>query len=37
MLTAPAKLKRMKTDPWAGYWSSKQRLSATAIKALLRL
>lgn len=37
MLTAMARLKRTKTDPWAGYWTSTQRLSATAIKALRRL
>ena len=37
MLTVPAKLKRIKRDPWADYWSSRQRLSATAIKALRRL
>jgi bifunctional non-homologous end joining protein LigD len=37
MLTVPTRLKRAKTDPWAGYWASKQRLSATAIKALRRL
>jgi bifunctional non-homologous end joining protein LigD len=37
MLTVPARLKRVRTDPWADYWKSKQRLSATAIKALRRL
>ena len=37
MMTVPGKLTRNRTDPWADYWSSKQRLSATAIKALRRL
>jgi DNA primase len=37
LLTVPMRLKRLKTDPWAGYWSSTQRLSAMSIKALARL
>jgi bifunctional non-homologous end joining protein LigD len=37
LLTVPARLKRLKTDPWADYWSSTQRLSAASIKALARL
>jgi bifunctional non-homologous end joining protein LigD len=37
MLTVPARLKRARTDPWAGYWKPRQRLSATSIKALRRL
>lgn len=37
VLTVPARLKRLKADPWAGYWSSTQRLSAASIKALARL
>ena len=35
--TVPPRLKRLKADPWAGYWSSTQRLSAASIKALARL
>ena len=37
LLTVPPRLKRLKTDPWADYWSSTQRLSAASIKALARL
>jgi bifunctional non-homologous end joining protein LigD len=37
MLTVPARLKRARTDPWADYWESRQRLSAATIKALRRL
>jgi len=32
--TVHARLKRARTDPWQGYWTSKQRLSATTLKAL---
>jgi len=34
LLTVAARLKRRKTDPWADYWQSRQRLSATSIRAL---
>jgi len=37
MLTVPARLKRLRIDPWAGYWEARQVLSAAAIKALGRL
>ena len=37
LLTVPARLRRQKLDPWAGYWKARQRLSATSIKALQRL
>ena len=37
LLTIPARLKRLRADPWAGYWTAKQRLSAAAITALRRL
>jgi bifunctional non-homologous end joining protein LigD len=37
MLTAPPRQKRLKVDPWKDYWQSRQRLTATAIKALRRL
>src|SRR5678815_4289657 len=32
--TGPGRLKRLKTDPWAGYWKVKQSLSNASIKAL---
>jgi bifunctional non-homologous end joining protein LigD len=35
--TVPPRLKRARTDPWEGYWTSKQRLSTKALKALQRL
>ena len=37
VLTAPRRLKRTKVGPWEGYWTTKQRLSATVMKALRRL
>jgi bifunctional non-homologous end joining protein LigD len=37
LLTVPQRLKRRKSDPWAGYWTAKQRLSSASIKALTRL
>lgn len=37
LLTVPRRLKRAVTDPWEGYWTTKQRLSAAAVKALRRL
>jgi len=33
-LTAPARIARRRTDPWAGYFRSKQRLPRSAIRAL---
>lgn len=36
MKTIEARLKRRR-DPWAGYWTTKQRLSAAALKALAAL
>ena len=35
--TVPRRLKRLKTDPWAGYWTAKQTLSSASIKALDQL
>jgi bifunctional non-homologous end joining protein LigD len=35
--TIPQRLRRLRTDPWAGYWSTTQRLTSSAIKALGRL
>jgi bifunctional non-homologous end joining protein LigD len=35
--TVPPRLNRRKTDPWAGYWTERQRLSAAALKALRQL
>ena len=35
--SVPQRLKRLKTDPWAGYWRASQRLSNTSIKALRQL
>ena len=37
MLTAPRRQQRLTTDPWKGYWQSRQRLTTTAIRALARL
>jgi bifunctional non-homologous end joining protein LigD len=37
MLTAPRRLRRLRTDPWAGYWTCRQRVSAEAMTALRRL
>jgi bifunctional non-homologous end joining protein LigD len=37
MLTAPRRLRRLRTDPWAGYWNCRQRVSAEAMAALRRL
>lgn len=34
LLTVPSRLKRLTTDPWDGYWTSNQRLSATALRAV---
>jgi DNA primase len=27
MLTVPGRLKRLKIDPWAGYWTAKQQVT----------
>jgi bifunctional non-homologous end joining protein LigD len=32
--TVPARLKRLRRDPWADYWRTKQRLSAAALGAI---
>jgi bifunctional non-homologous end joining protein LigD len=32
--TVPARLKRMRADPWKSYWSARQRLSDSIIKAV---
>ena len=37
LFTVPRRLKRSKTDPWAGYWHTRQRVTATMMKALRRL
>ena len=37
LLTVPPRLRRLKTDPWEGYWESRQRLSAAAMHAVRRL
>jgi bifunctional non-homologous end joining protein LigD len=37
MLTVPGRLTRSRVDPWEDYWSTAQRLSAAAIKAVRRL
>jgi bifunctional non-homologous end joining protein LigD len=34
VLTVPKRLARLKTDPWAGYWKSRQRLSAQLVRAV---
>jgi bifunctional non-homologous end joining protein LigD len=37
LLTVPRRLKRLKTDPWARYWTASQRLSQQTIRAMARL
>jgi bifunctional non-homologous end joining protein LigD len=37
LLTAPQRLKRLKTDPWKGYWAASQRLSTASIRAIVHL
>jgi bifunctional non-homologous end joining protein LigD len=37
LLTVPQRLKRLETDPWAGYGTSSQRLSSASIRAIARL
>ena len=36
LLTAAQRLKRLKTDPWAGYWTASQGLSNASIRAVAR-
>lgn len=35
--TVPRRLKRLRADPWAGYWKSRQRLTRAAIDAVRKL
>jgi len=37
LLTVPPRLRRAKTDPWAAYWTSTQRLTTAAVQALRQL
>jgi bifunctional non-homologous end joining protein LigD len=37
VLTVPRRLHRLRTDPWAGYWTASQRVSTASIRALRRL
>jgi bifunctional non-homologous end joining protein LigD len=37
LLTVPQRLKRLKSDPWAGYGTALQRLSNASIRAIARL
>jgi len=37
MATVPGRLARMKTDSWAQYWKTRQRISRNAIRALERM
>jgi bifunctional non-homologous end joining protein LigD len=37
LLTVPPRLRRAKTDPWAAYWTSTQRLTTAAVQALRRI
>jgi len=32
--TVPARLERLRSDPWKAYWRAKQRIRASAIAAL---
>jgi bifunctional non-homologous end joining protein LigD len=34
LLSVPARLRLLRTDPWAGYWRASQRISGHALKAL---
>jgi bifunctional non-homologous end joining protein LigD len=36
MLTIRQRLRRLRKDPWAGYWSARQRISRTSLDALRR-
>ena len=37
LTTVTRRLKRLKADPWAGYWTAKQTLSSASIKALSQI
>jgi bifunctional non-homologous end joining protein LigD len=37
LLSVPRRLQRLRTDPWAKYWTASQRLSTASIQALRRL
>ena len=37
LLNVPRRLKRLKADPWAGYWTSKQQLTNASIRALRQI
>jgi bifunctional non-homologous end joining protein LigD len=37
LMTVPHRLRRLRTDPWAGFWKTSQRLTGTSITALRRL
>jgi bifunctional non-homologous end joining protein LigD len=37
MATVPARLRRLKSDPWKGYWSSRQKLTAQRLRAVTAL
>ena len=37
LLTVPARLRRVKSDPWADYWTARQRISKAALEAVQRI
>ncbi len=37
VLTVPGRLKRQRIDPWRDYWTTRQRISAAALRAVTRL
>jgi bifunctional non-homologous end joining protein LigD len=37
LLTVPRRLRRLRADPWAGYWTASQRITNSSIEALRRL
>jgi bifunctional non-homologous end joining protein LigD len=37
LLTVPRRLKRLRADPWSGYWTASQRLSRASIEAVRAL
>ena len=37
LITVPKRLKRVRIDPWAGYWAAAQQISAASFKALQAL
>jgi bifunctional non-homologous end joining protein LigD len=37
LVTVPQRLKRLRKDPWRGYWTTSQQLTSAAINALRRL